>query len=119
MREEAKEWIGMAEDNLSTAKLLYENEKFMDTAFYCQQVAEKSLKALQIDKLERFDRTHDIAKLASTVSAPKKLVEKWANLTEYYIDARYPRTKPVEEADAGELLEKCEEVLEWVRSNLR
>lgn len=51
MKEEASQWISEAEDNIVTAKLLYEEERFKDSAFYAQQVAEKALKAVQIEKL--------------------------------------------------------------------
>ncbi len=119
MREDVRVWIEEAEDNLVTAKLLYQNEKFKDVAFYCQQIAEKALKALQIYRLNRFDRIHDLIKLAQTVKANKEIMEDCSYLVGYYVDSRYPVIKTVNEEEAKELLEKCEGVLEWSKSSLK
>ncbi len=119
MEEDAKAWIKEAEDNLVTATLLYENERFKDASFYSQQIAEKALKAVQIVKLRRFDKVHDLVNLAQSLNAPREIVESCADLTEYYTDVRYPITKSVSEEEAGELLEECEGVLKWARSSLK
>jgi HEPN domain-containing protein len=116
MKEDARVWMEEAEDNLVTAKLLYESERFKDASFYAQQVAEKALKSAQIEKLNRFDRTHDLVRLAQSVKAPAEIVNYCADLTEYYVDTRYPVTKSVSEDEATDVLEKCEGVLEWVKS---
>jgi HEPN domain-containing protein len=119
MRDDVKIWIDEAEENLVTAKLLYEGERFKDVAFYCQQIAEKSLKALQVNKLNRFDKIHDLIRLAQTVGAGKEIIEDCSALVGYYADSRYPVTKMVNEEEAKDLLDKCEGVLEWVKSNLK
>jgi len=119
MKEDARPWLAEAEENLLTAKLLYENDRFKDASFYFQQVAEKALKAVQIEKLSRFDRVHDLVSLAQSIHAPREIVGFCADLTEYYVDTRYPVTKTVTENDVKDLLEKCEGVLEWAKSNLK
>ena len=118
MEEDAKAWINEADENLVTAKLLYENERFKDASFYTQQAAEKALKAVQINKLKKFDKIHDLVGLAQSVKAPRDIVNDCADLTEYYIDSRYPTTKVVTEKEAEDLIEKCEGVLEWAKLNL-
>ena len=112
-------WVKEAEDNLVTAKLLYENDRFKDASFYAQQVAEKSLKAVQIKNLRSFSRIHDLVSLAQSINAPGKVVSACADLTRYYIDSRYPITKMVNDEEAKDALGKCEGVLEWAKSTLK
>lgn len=102
-----------------TARLLFEEERFKDAAFYAQQVAEKAPKAVQIERLGRFDRIYDLVNLAQSVSATKDIIEGCADLAEYYIDTRYPVTRTISEEDAEEALGKREEVLEWAKSILK
>jgi len=49
-REEAERWRLQAEADLNTAQTLFENERFGPCAFFCQQAAEKALKALLYSK---------------------------------------------------------------------
>ena len=57
--------------------------------------------------------------LAQSINAPGKVVSACADLTHYYIDARYPITKRVTDEEAKDVLEKCEGVLEWTKSILK
>ncbi len=121
MEPAASDWIKEAEDNLSTAKLLYENEKFKDSTYYCHQVAEKLLKAVQIEKLKKFDMVHDLTLLAKSVGAPRRIILDCERLTNYYISTKYPvlnRKLPAESA-AVKNLEEAEEVIEWALSMLK
>lgn len=119
--KDAVEWIIMAEDNLATATILLQNERFKDAAYYSQQVAEKAFKAVQIAKLKRFDKIHDLQKLAVSVKAPKEISSYAKSLTRYYISARYPlvEEQAVDEQDAGKAVAEAEKVLEWAKSTLK
>lgn len=121
MERDSAEWISLAEDNLATAKILYHNERFRDAAYYCQQIAEKSLKAVQIAKLKRFDKVHDLQVLADSIKAPKSIIECSKKLTRYYISTRYPiqEESEITENDAEEAVSDAEEVLEWAKSSLK
>ncbi len=120
MREETGAWFVKAEDDYGTAQDCLASRRFSASAFYSQQAAEKSLKALQIERLGRFDRVHDLLILARSLSAPKDIVKWCAKLTPYYVIARYP---DVEERITGEtvkeLLKQSEGVVEWVRQSLK
>ncbi|MGI0141383.1 MAG: HEPN domain-containing protein [Candidatus Micrarchaeales archaeon] len=121
MQEEFQDWIKESEENLSTAKLLYENEKYKDAAYYSHQVTEKALKAVQILKLKRFDMVHDLVQLAKSVKAPKEILKCSEDLTKYYISGKYPvenRTIPDEE-EAQKALDQAEKVLEWAKLTLK
>ena len=121
MDKDAAEWVKMAEDNLATAKILSQNDKFKDAAYYSQQVAEKALKAVQIVKLKRFDKLHDLQELAESVKAPGEVSTCAKSLTRYYISARYPLVEEhaVSEEDVGKAIADAEKVLEWAKQILK
>jgi HEPN domain-containing protein len=119
MRDDVKMWIDTADEDLVTAKLLYENERFKDVTFYCQQIAEKALKALQVYKLNRFDMIHDLIKLAQSVKASKEILDECSKLTDYYVESRYPLRRSVDEEEAKDAIENAEGVLAWVKLNLK
>ncbi|MGI0141552.1 MAG: HEPN domain-containing protein [Candidatus Micrarchaeales archaeon] len=121
MDSDEKEWLDIAADNLVTARILYDNERLRDAAYYCQQVAEKSLKAVQVRKLKRFDKVHDLQELAESVGAPTQVKKNSKVLTKYYISARYPIREEgsITENDVSMAISQAEEVLEWARLTLR
>jgi HEPN domain-containing protein len=122
MKEDIAEWIKIAEDNLNTAELLYQNEKFLDASYYCQQVAEKSFKAVQVYKLKRFDKIHDLHKLAESVKAPTSILRGIEKLDRYYVATRYPALDDkmnVNEEDVEVAISAAKEVLEWAKSTLK
>ena len=121
MDDSVKEWIKEAEDNMVTARILNQNERYKDSAYYCHQVVEKTLKAVQIKELRRFDMVHDLVKLAKSVNAPKDIVVDCEKLTKYYIPARYPVSKRIVlgEKDSENGIKIAEEVIEWAMSILK
>lgn len=46
MNEQANRWLLQANEDLQTAHILLSSERFGPCAFYCQQAAEKTLKAV-------------------------------------------------------------------------
>ena len=121
MEDDIKDWISIAEDNLATAEILYQNERFKDACYYCQQVAEKALKAVQIAKLKRYDKIHFLPDLAESVKAPKSISIFAKRLTTYYINSRYPLPEHVAatEKETEDAISGCREVLEWAKSTLK
>jgi HEPN domain-containing protein len=64
--EKAKQWIELAEEDLSVAKFaltMESNVPYRIIAFHCQQCAEKYIKSLLILFNIDFPYTHDIEKL--------------------------------------------------------
>ncbi len=90
VREEVKKWMDKAEDDLEKAKVLFKNKKYDGTLFYCQQAAEKGLKALLINKKNRIRKIHDLVELGKEVNLPKNLLEYCKELTMAYIYSGYP-----------------------------
>ena len=50
MKEETKKWILRAERDLKTAKHDIESKDYYAASFWCQQSAEKALKAVILEK---------------------------------------------------------------------
>jgi uncharacterized protein len=67
MRKATSAWIRDAEEELESAKVLYEHERYKAACFHSQQSVEKSLKAVIIEKGKRPERTHDIVELYNAV----------------------------------------------------
>ncbi len=58
--------------DLLTAKGNVEIKKYFATAFFCQQAAEKALKALSLEKLREPVKSHDLLSLARKIKALRK-----------------------------------------------
>lgn len=68
MRKVTESWIKDATDELDSALILYENEKYKGSCYHSQQSVEKGLKALVLEKGERAGRVHDIVGLLNKVA---------------------------------------------------
>lgn len=106
IKEESKNWLKESEDDLGTAKDCIKVRRFKASVFYSQQASKKALKALQIQKLGKFDKVHDLLTLADSVEASNDIIACCIKLNPYYITARYPDVgEIVSEDTAKELLE--------------
>lgn len=119
MKEETEKWLKKAAHDIETAKYNFSG-RIMDAAvFYSQQAAEKALKALQIERLGRFDKIHDLVRLAESINANKAILRLCDKISPSYFVSRYPDME--EEYDASEvkeILEASEEVLAWIKKEL-
>jgi HEPN domain-containing protein len=64
VRLEAERLLVQAEEDLVTATVFLKEERFYAAAFFAHQAAEKALKALHIQRLLAFPRSHDLLSLA-------------------------------------------------------
>ncbi|MFH1587125.1 MAG: HEPN domain-containing protein [Candidatus Diapherotrites archaeon] len=119
MRKEVLDWLNAAEDDLETARILFSKETYYACAFYCQQAAEKALKALYIFKQKKGTASHNLISIAKELHAPEKILAASKRLNPHYIQTRYPDVanaipkEAYDEEIAEELLEKAKEVFEW------
>jgi len=63
MRKATSSWVKNAEEELDSARVLLEHQKFRASCYHSQQCVEKGLKALIMEKGKRPGRTHDIVDL--------------------------------------------------------
>lgn len=116
MRKETLKWLRQAEEDLKTAEACAKAERLDASAFYSQQAAEKALKAIQIQKLNRFEKTHDLLTLADSVKAPAGIIECCVKLNSYYTITRYPDVgEPIAKETIKDLLDKARKVVEWAK----
>jgi len=92
VREEARLFWEQAVEDLKTAKVLLDNNRFYAAAFFSHQAAEKALKALYIEtKREIPPRTHSLIRLVRELGiSEEEIVDAAIDLTPEYIVARYP-----------------------------
>ena len=68
MRKATSAWMREAEEELESARVLYEHERYKSACYHSQQAVEKGLKAVMIEKGKRPERTHDVVELYNAVT---------------------------------------------------
>ncbi|RKY57572.1 MAG: DNA-binding protein [Candidatus Latescibacterota bacterium] len=89
MRPEVRYTMAQAEEDLDTARVLLENDKYYASVFFSQQAAEKALKALYIHIKREYPRTHNLVELAQDLEAPEEILEAVKELNPDYLSTRY------------------------------
>ena len=90
VREEVKNSLGQAAEDLETARLNVEIKRYYASVFFSQQAAEKALKALYMAAVRKTPITHDMVTLAQEVSAPEAVLEGAMELNADYVITRHP-----------------------------
>jgi HEPN domain-containing protein len=129
MLDKVQYWLELCDDNLITAKWLFQGERCLDTAFFCNQIIEKSLKAIVASVTEETPpKTHDLHKLAKLGNMNEQLSDKQRlfldDISKYQIEARYPETKEriaksLTNEKCKQILEETEEFLCWIKKLLK
>jgi len=120
MEKEYEQWIKKADKDLNTAKSNINNGEVEAGAFFLQQSAEKSLKALLIKRTKKLIRTHNLVVLSKKLNAPEKIIKYCERLTTLYQETRYPDVnseKDIKE-EINNLLLYAKEVKKWTKENL-
>lgn len=120
--EFALEFLRKAEHDLGSARILLTGVDLFDSVcFHCQQLAEKSIKAMLTHRSIRFKKTHDLDVLLSLLDDPDfNSFRKYALiLNSYAVDARYPGDyiEP-EREEAVEALRMAIEIYDLVKQKL-
>ena len=120
---EVLDWTRKAEADLAAAYRLADGEPPLpdQMGFFCQQSAEKFLKAFLLANGEAPPRTHDVDVLVELRTVLDldfgQLEDVVAGLTEFAVIFRYPEEWS-DEAWAADAMEKAEQVRDLVRRKL-
>ncbi len=128
MNAEATYWLKQAFEDLETARILFAAQRYGPCAFFCQQTAEKGIKALLYNAGEK-PWGHSVPSLLDQACAVLQIerddapVAEADALDEHYIRPRYPDIRSAAETDytqetAEEALRCAQTVLAFVREHL-
>jgi HEPN domain-containing protein len=120
-------WAEQAYYDLDTAKAMLDSGRLLYVLFCCQQAVEKMLKGMIAEKTQEYPpRLHDLLTLAERAGLELDpiTVNIFRLLTSYYSKTRYPHElQPMAGRVDRDLAEEClgqtEEVLSWLKSQLR
>lgn len=84
-----KDWLATAERDLKAAESLGQAGYYEHGCFWCQQSAEKSLKALLLLKQGKFPKIHSLSALAKQAGVLTELNGLIADLDSDYTTTRY------------------------------
>jgi HEPN domain-containing protein len=126
MRREIEIWFKQSLKDFENARLNFNHNQYYLTAFLVQQAIEKILKSYYIFKKEEFpDKTHSLVYLGIELNLPENLLTKLRKINPDFIYTRYPDldgVAPYEAYDeniAKERLEMGEEIIKWIKSNMK
>ncbi len=94
MKNRAHDWYKQAENDFQWAKDTLNSEKFAQACFICQQVAEKSLKAIAYFKDYDMVKSHSVLEIARSLGINGEIENIAKRLDLYYISTRYPDAFP-------------------------
>jgi HEPN domain-containing protein len=123
MRDETKEWLASAHEDLDAAQVLFAAEQYHAMAQHAQQAAEAALKALLVERTGELPaRTHDLRRIGTQVGVPPELLARLLELYAYYLAGRYPgsahRDMQVVRAEAEMVTLTARDALEWARGQV-
>jgi HEPN domain-containing protein len=121
-------WIDISEYDLQVAKSLLDKGHYLYVGFMCHQAVEKMFKALHVKQtstmppyIHKLDRLVDLVGLKMAMSA--KHNDFIDELTPLNIQARYPSYKDaiyslIDKEKATQIIEKTEELLQWLKAKI-
>ena len=126
MRIEIEHWWKQAQRDLVSAKNSSKSGDYYISAFLCQQVVEKGLKArLMLSTKERMFISHSLIELGRRAKVPESLIEDLRRLAPEYIISRYPdvtESLPYENYSlsiAQDRLKRAERIFQWLNTQMK
>ena len=121
---EHERWAARARYDLRTAQAMFKSGRWLYVLFCCQQAVEKMIKSIIIKKTgELAPRSHDLTRLAglAELETSEDQRELLLDLTNYYIESRYPDqisklSARVSSASAKDFLKQTKEIMRWLSS---
>lgn len=123
-----KYWIEISDEDLETAEILYDKNKFLFSGYLLQQSIEKILKAYFQSKMDSFPpKTHNLVYLSEKTELFNELNEKQENLlyqlNPLSLETRYPEyrekiSKSLTKDRLAEILKQTKELQKWIKLKL-
>jgi len=121
-------WLEMCDDDLITAKVLLDTQRFLPFAFYCHLTIEKSLKAVIAYQTNEIPpKIHDLLILSDISNIIGDLSETQYiflnQMNQFPIETRYPQDREVTESyldqtSCDEIYRNTEDFLCWIKQKL-
>ncbi|MDR1453549.1 MAG: HEPN domain-containing protein [Candidatus Margulisbacteria bacterium] len=112
-----KEWFRFADNDLISAKCLFEDlrpKQIEIACYHCQQCAEKALKGFLVWKDVEPPKIHNLPELcrlcAEYDSSFETIISSCKDLTPYGISARYPNELETDELNAKSAIQKAQNI---------
>ena len=128
MLNKVEYWLGLADDDIETAKWLLKGHRLLHAVYFCHLIAEKALKAVVADNTSKVPpKTHNLSRLAELANIHDKLEEAQHDLLErltpFQIEGRYPEDKESLGKNltinyCKQLLSETEDFLCWIKQEL-
>ncbi len=119
---ESQKWLERASGDLKDSAYNLKGKRFRTALFLAQQAAEKALKAVLIKKKGKFERIHDLVKLAKEAEAPESIISMTAALSPFYLQMRYPDAEfdetELSAAAANTLHNYAKEIIKWAKAEI-
>lgn len=126
LRPETKLWWGQAKRDLDIAKHSHTSRDYEASVFFCEQAAQKALKALFIHMTNKTPpKIHNLVELGRLVGVDARSSDFLAELAPHYMIARYPDAAGVVTSELYDgrtslrFIRGTKKVLEWCRKRLR
>ena len=118
-----KYWLDGSHEDLSTAKILIEKERYLHGLFFCHLAIEKILKAIYVKVKNDFaPKTHNLLYLCElcNIDLAEDKIVFFAILMKYQITGRYPdNTGSLPDSSvAFKYFSKTSEELSWLKQKL-
>lgn len=128
-KDQSLYWLEESLESLDTAKILLNNKKYLESAYFCHLSFEKIIKAfIVLRKSVIPPKSHNLLQLARLADLTEELDEETfdilADLNVYQIEGRYPENRKMiyEQTSPEEfttILRNTEEKLQWFVRKLR
>jgi len=119
MKPETAEWLKIADHDIAGAASLVTDALWPGAAYFCQQAAEKLLKAAVTEREIEPPKTHDLVELADLAGVELTDEQRMflTRLSDHAVRSRYPGAEYTEK-EVRKLYEETKRFFEWLRAKL-
>ena len=113
------EWLRIADHDIRSSASLLKDELWPGAAYFCQQAAEKLLKAAVTEQDVEPPKTHDLVELADLAGVELTQEQRTflTRLSDHAARSRYPGAE-YNEVEVRELFQETKRFFEWLRAKL-